>query len=333
MGVQGRLPFCPSAPPATTCNRVAEMKGPKDQKLQPASLEEAKLLASLAKFAQHEVHRNESNVRKREDIDEILVCHEELRGESPKRPRIATFLSSEGSPFKPYRQCKTSISSKPRPISLEPQRYDRGRKARYWGHFADCGDSRFSVYPPPFQQAGSICRPFPIPDYRPKLGFVPYARHPTSHRSNPIVTSLPLPDYSLPRPTSVVTPGVGYFRDSCTPTSIQRPNKIPHHGIARPVVILHKKFSWKNCPELEAFLIENRDEYLRHSALNYTVQQKSFNNRLTERLLEIADDQGYVFDKDVFSFTTVRDRVRCYYKSYVQSTRKKERKGETLSTP
>ncbi len=29
--------------------------------------------------------------------------------------------------------------------------------------------------------------------------------------------------------------------------------------------ILRKKFSWKHYPELEAFLIENRDEYLRHS--------------------------------------------------------------------
>jgi len=37
--------------------------------------------------------------------------------------------------------------------------------------------------------------------------------------------------------------------------------------------ILRRKFSWKNYPELEAFLIANREEYLRHSALNYTVQQ------------------------------------------------------------
>eukprot|EP00428_Durinskia_dybowskii_P045903 CAMPEP_0170340442 /NCGR_PEP_ID=MMETSP0116_2-20130129/71327_1 /TAXON_ID=400756 /ORGANISM="Durinskia baltica, Strain CSIRO CS-38" /LENGTH=245 /DNA_ID=CAMNT_0010593957 /DNA_START=62 /DNA_END=796 /DNA_ORIENTATION=+ len=44
-------------------------------------------------------------------------------------------------------------------------------------------------------------------------------------------------------------------------------------------------FSWKNYPELEAFLIANREEYLRHSALNYTVQQKQYNNRLTEQLL------------------------------------------------
>ena len=30
-----------------------------------------------------------------------------------------------------------------------------------------------------------------------------------------------------------------------------------------------------------------------------------------------------VFDDDEFSFVTIRDRIRCYYKSYVQSLKKK----------
>jgi hypothetical protein len=75
--------------------------------------------------------------------------------------------------------------------------------------------------------------------------------------------------------------------------------------------------------ELEAFLIANREEYLRHSALNYTVQQKQYNNRLTERLLDLAAEHGYVFDVDEFNFVTVRDRIRCYFKSYVQSSKKR----------
>jgi hypothetical protein len=75
--------------------------------------------------------------------------------------------------------------------------------------------------------------------------------------------------------------------------------------------------------ELESFLIANREEYLRHSALNYTVQQKQYNNRLTEMLLDIAAEHGYVFDEEEFSFVTVRDRIRCYYKSYVQSSKKR----------
>jgi hypothetical protein len=128
----------------------------------------------------------------------------------------------------------------------------------------------------------------------------------------------------------------------------------------KSITIIHrKKFSWKNYPgesykearhlmllntpnrscthkctlpsfrfmlsiiELEAFLVANREEYLRHSALNYTIQQKKYNNRLTERLLDLAAEHLYVFDEDEFSFVTVRDRIRCFYKSYVQSSKKR----------
>ena len=75
--------------------------------------------------------------------------------------------------------------------------------------------------------------------------------------------------------------------------------------------------------QLEAFLVANRKEYLRHSALNYTVQQKQFNNRLTEQLIELAETHGYTFDQEVFNFVAIRDRIRCYFKSYVQSSKKR----------
>lgn len=91
--------------------------------------------------------------------------------------------------------------------------------------------------------------------------------------------------------------------------------------------------------ELEAFLVANREEYLRHSALNYTIQQKQYNNRLTERMLELAAEHGYIFDDTEFSFVSVRDRIRCYFKSYVQSAKKRgiiigyaARKAGLLST-
>jgi len=83
------------------------------------------------------------------------------------------------------------------------------------------------------------------------------------------------------------------------------------------------RYCSSDCTQLESFLIANREEYLRHSALNYTIQQKQYNNRLTERLLEVAADNNYVFDEEVFSFVAVRDRIRCYYKSYVQSSKKR----------
>jgi len=88
-------------------------------------------------------------------------------------------------------------------------------------------------------------------------------------------------------------------------------------------ITLRKKFSWKNYPELENFLIANREEYLRHSALNYTMQQKQYNNHLTERLVDLAAECGYVFDSKVFTFVAIRDRIRCYFKSYVQSRKKR----------
>mmetsp|Transcript_19061 Transcript_19061/g.54926 ORF Transcript_19061/g.54926 Transcript_19061/m.54926 type:complete len:559 (-) Transcript_19061:362-2038(-) len=87
-------------------------------------------------------------------------------------------------------------------------------------------------------------------------------------------------------------------------------------------IVLREKFSWKLYPELEAFLVANRDEYLCHSALNYTVQQKTYNNELTQRLIDLASCNGYVFDEQTFSFVCVRDRIRCYFKSFVQSRKK-----------
>ena len=87
--------------------------------------------------------------------------------------------------------------------------------------------------------------------------------------------------------------------------------------------VLRKKFSWKHYPELERFLIANRDEYLKHSNMNYTAEQKQYNNWLTERLLEVAAEHHYAFDPEDFNFVAIRDRIRCYYKSYVQTARKR----------
>lgn len=74
---------------------------------------------------------------------------------------------------------------------------------------------------------------------------------------------------------------------------------------------------------MERFLIDQRDEYLKYSSRNYTVEQKQFNNMLTEQLIALAEKHGYVFDPDDFNFVGIRDRIRCYYKSYVQTARKR----------
>lgn len=88
--------------------------------------------------------------------------------------------------------------------------------------------------------------------------------------------------------------------------------------------ILRKKFSWKSFPELEAYLVDHRPKYLECSnALNYTKAQKFYNNQLTQGLLDLAAKEGYVFEG--FTFAAVRDRIRCFYKSFVQATKKKKR--------
>ena len=98
----------------------------------------------------------------------------------------------------------------------------------------------------------------------------------------------------------------------------------PHgHPPVEEKTLLRKKFSWKHYPELERFLIANRDDYLEHSSKNYTAEQKQYNNWLTERLLEVADQHSYAFDPEDFNFVAIRDRIRCYYKSFVQTARKR----------
>jgi len=97
----------------------------------------------------------------------------------------------------------------------------------------------------------------------------------------------------------------------------------PHPSRMEEKTILRKKFSWKHYPELERFLIANRDEYLKHSNMNYTAEQKQYNNWLTEQLLEVARTHNYMFDPEDFNFVAIRDRIRCYYKSYVQTARKR----------
>jgi hypothetical protein len=37
----------------------------------------------------------------------------------------------------------------------------------------------------------------------------------------------------------------------------------------------------------------------------------------------LAEKHGYIFDPEEFSFVAIRDRIRCYYKSYVQTARKR----------
>jgi len=87
---------------------------------------------------------------------------------------------------------------------------------------------------------------------------------------------------------------------------------------------LRKKFSWKQYPELEGYLLKNQEEYFEYSSRNYTAEQRKYNNVLTRGLLDLASEEGYVFEE--FTFSMVRDRIRCYYKSHSQSAKKKRKR-------
>lgn len=104
------------------------------------------------------------------------------------------------------------------------------------------------------------------------------------------------------------------------------PSKLVGTEVKGPVkAILQRKFSWKNYPALEDYLVRNRAEYLQYSSeLNYTAEQKRYNNTLTQGLLDLAEKEGYLFED--FTFAAIRDRIRCYYKSYVQATKKKKKR-------
>jgi hypothetical protein len=76
--------------------------------------------------------------------------------------------------------------------------------------------------------------------------------------------------------------------------------------------------------QLEEYLIGNQDEYFDYSSRNYTAEQRKYNNNLTRGLLDLAAEEGYAFEE--FTFSMVRDRIRCYYKSHSQSIKKKRRR-------
>jgi len=113
---------------------------------------------------------------------------------------------------------------------------------------------------------------------------------------------------------------------SATPLPCNPSHKFVGNDVEGPIkATLRKKFSWKSHPELEAFLVENRKQYMQYSSqLNYTAEQKRYNNTLTQGLLEVASREGYRFEG--FTFAAIRDRIRCYYKSYVQASKKRKRR-------
>ena len=102
----------------------------------------------------------------------------------------------------------------------------------------------------------------------------------------------------------------------------QPKNIVPARDGSKKMLIM-KRFCWRDFPELENILISNRREYLSFSSRNYSPAQKKFNNNLTATIIKTAEDCGYKFCPNTFDFSAVRDRIRCFYKSYVQGEKKR----------
>eukprot|EP01083_Nonionella_stella_P289678 985805_1 len=75
-------------------------------------------------------------------------------------------------------------------------------------------------------------------------------------------------------PPSNTTSSSSSSSSHCSALHIQPQTSKSPQRPKRYRTILRKKFSWKHYPALELFLVANRTEYLRHSTLNYTSQQK-----------------------------------------------------------
>jgi len=106
------------------------------------------------------------------------------------------------------------------------------------------------------------------------------------------------------------------------PKKRQPKNVVPARDGSNKMLIM-KRFCWRDFPELENILISNRREYLSFSSRNYSPTQKKFNNNLTATVIKTAEECGYKFSPQHFDFSSVRDRIRCYYKSYVQGEKKR----------
>jgi hypothetical protein len=128
---------------------------------------------------------------------------------------------------------------------------------------------------------------------------------------------------SIPATSGIIAPVV--VTPYQEPRSIRRKAFVGSMVIGPTRGVLRKKYAWREFPELEGYLVENRERYLSFSSqLNYTAEQKRYNNHLTQGLLDLAAESGYRFEG--FTFAMIRDRIRCYYKSYVQAVKKKKRK-------
>lgn len=82
-------------------------------------------------------------------------------------------------------------------------------------------------------------------------------------------------------------------------------------------------FVWAHYPPLEALLKQNMEEYYNLSmAKCQSTKQQLFNNSLVDQIRDAAAKHNWTFPTDR---RTLRDRVRCYFKTHLQNAKKRLR--------
>lgn len=256
-------------------------------------------------------------------------------GQHPAYPPSNGLFVSPGPPL-PFSKEGAGAEYPPPPYSYPyphnlPPRFDSGHSRRQVEEEEVSPYHRSSPSYPP------TAFPFPLPRFTPSRHPSQLPPHPHTpqfiyrHNDHYLAAGTIEPRHNNDDSQTLASHGIGFRRSTKQKeypaiASID-PNKA---YLAGKTVITRSKWAWRDFPELEAFLVENRETYLQHSAMNYTQEQKEYNNKLTERLLEVADENGYIFHANDFDFVSIRDRIRCYYKSYVQA---KKKKGKIVSYP
>lgn len=206
-----------------------------------ASLEDAKLLASLSDIStfQEHIQRKKRKLGFFKDIDDdILMCHEKMDEEPPKKRQVTQFRVSEGSPFQPYTR-KTNSTSEQKIL---------------WSNFIKSSikvsNDLLLDGVPCFGTACHPCTPLPVVVEHFVKGDNPWS----TSRQPPLKSSFHNIAYCLPQSPSPIRVRRDKNRKSdriLTPinlTDIQHQRK--RSRLDRPFKLLSKNFSWESCPEV-----------------------------------------------------------------------------------
>jgi len=98
-----------------------------------------------------------------------------------------------------------------------------------------------------------------------------------------------------------------------------KPETLPPDGHVIP-----KNFFWGQYTPLENVLRNHMEEYYELSIkMCQSQEQQEFNNRLVRLVKDEAEKNGWVFDEEVFDDKKIRDRIRCFFKTPIQNSKKR----------